>query len=337
MIDGLIDLVDISQAIGKRQDYIQGGGGNTSVKLDDTLMAIKASGSLLSEMNVSHGFVALKYKDILKYHRETPKSQAGRDYNKEVMDTAIASIVQVNGEPSRRPSVEAGFHALLKRCVIHTHSVYVNILMCSEGGIEKAQEILMAAGISSIWVPCVKPGYFLTEAVIAAMGTSAPDVILIQNHGIIVHTDDAAACIDLHDRANGAVRQALELPAFPRCAVQRSGDFHMSATPWLKEKAADKELMQICFHTPLYPDQLVYLSGSGPDVEGGKVAFEGGNILYRAGESEAQAIEETLSGVAYVADCINKLGLDIHPMNEQDADYIHNWDSEKYRKQMIGK
>jgi len=337
MINGLIDLVDMSQAVGKSQDYIQGGGGNTSVKLDDVLMAIKASGSLLSEMNVSNGFVALKYKEILEYHRETPKLQAGRDYNKEVMDQAIASIVQVNGEPTKRPSVEAGFHALLKRCVIHTHSVYANVLMCSEGGIEKAQEILKSAGISSIWVPCVKPGYFLTEAVIAAMHDETPDIILIQNHGIIAHAEGAADCIRLHERANSAVKQALELPDFPRCTIQKRGDFYTSSTQWLKEKTADKELLKICFHVPLYPDQLVYLTGSGPDITDGKIAFEGGNIIYKTGESEAQAIEETLCGVVYVVDCIRKSGLDIHTMSEQDADYINNWDSEKYRKQLIGK
>jgi hypothetical protein len=59
--------------------------------------------------------------------------------------------------------------------------------------------------------------------------------------------------------------------------------------------------------------------------------------VYRTGEAEAQAIDETFCGVAYVADCIKKCGLTIQPMDEQDADYIHNWDSEKYRKQMIGR
>jgi rhamnose utilization protein RhaD (predicted bifunctional aldolase and dehydrogenase) len=243
--------VDISQAVGKRQDYIQGGGGNTSVKLDDTLMSIKASGSLLSEMNISNGFVALKYKEILKYHAETPKMQAGRDYNKEVMDIAVASIVTVNGEPAKRPSVEAGFHALLKRCVIHTHSVYANVLMCSEGGIEKAQGILKSAGISSVWVPCVKPGYFLTESIIAAIQKEAvPDIILIQNHGIIAHADSAVECIGLHEKANSAIKQALSLPPFPRCSVLKHGDFYISGTQWLNTGSRTKDFY---IHASIHP------------------------------------------------------------------------------------
>ena len=42
----LADFARVSQAAGARADYVQGGGGNTSVKLPGGLMAIKASGSV---------------------------------------------------------------------------------------------------------------------------------------------------------------------------------------------------------------------------------------------------------------------------------------------------
>ena len=40
----------LSQTAGARADYVQGGGGNTSVKLADGLMAIKASGYCLKDI-----------------------------------------------------------------------------------------------------------------------------------------------------------------------------------------------------------------------------------------------------------------------------------------------
>ena len=46
----LSDFARVSQAAGARADYVQGGGGNTSVKLPGGLMAIKASGIGLSEI-----------------------------------------------------------------------------------------------------------------------------------------------------------------------------------------------------------------------------------------------------------------------------------------------
>lgn len=46
----LSDFARVSQAAGARADYVQGGGGNTSVKLPGGLMAIKASGFCLSDI-----------------------------------------------------------------------------------------------------------------------------------------------------------------------------------------------------------------------------------------------------------------------------------------------
>ena len=57
-------LVKISQAVGNSPDLIQGGGGNTSVKLDDKLMAVKASGYRLNQITENEGFVVVNYNDI---------------------------------------------------------------------------------------------------------------------------------------------------------------------------------------------------------------------------------------------------------------------------------
>ena len=53
----LKELVLISRSAGSRSDYVQGGGGNTSVKLDDNLMAVKASGFMLKDISQNEGFV----------------------------------------------------------------------------------------------------------------------------------------------------------------------------------------------------------------------------------------------------------------------------------------
>ena len=45
------DLIKVSHYAAASKAYIQGGGGNTSVKLDDRQMAVKASGCKLSDMN----------------------------------------------------------------------------------------------------------------------------------------------------------------------------------------------------------------------------------------------------------------------------------------------
>ncbi|MEM5770934.1 MAG: class II aldolase, partial [Bacillota bacterium] len=58
-------------------------------------------------------------------------------------------------------------------------------------------------------------------------------------------------------------------------------------------------------------------------------------ILYTTGEKEAQTIEETLLGVVYVTDMIAKAGLKLRQMDDKGADFINNWESEKYRSQQL--
>ncbi len=333
---GLNELAEISRYAGENQAYVQGGGGNTSVKLDGEMMAIKASGCRLSDMTPSRGFVAVNYKAILKYHAETEKGQPGRDYNKEVMAAAIESIRTVNGEAAKRPSVEAGFHAVLGRCVLHTHAAYVNVCLCAEEGPARAAETLKKAGIGSIHIPYETPGYYLTEKIAEALRqrSDKPDAILMGNHGLVVQAETAQACKDLHEAANRALIRALDLPGFPVCTIQAVEGGYASTNEWLLEKSRDQALMETAFTAPLYPDQLVYLGGARENC---KITIGDGAILYRAQEAEALAMEETLSGVAYVADCIRKLGWKLKTMDEQAVRYITGWDSESYRKkQMAG-
>ncbi len=49
----------LSAAAGSRADYVQGGGGNTSVKLADGRMAIKASGFCLSDIRPDQSYAVL--------------------------------------------------------------------------------------------------------------------------------------------------------------------------------------------------------------------------------------------------------------------------------------
>ena len=49
----------VSSTVGARADYVQGGGGNTSVKLDGGLMAIKASGYCLKDIDVDKAYALM--------------------------------------------------------------------------------------------------------------------------------------------------------------------------------------------------------------------------------------------------------------------------------------
>ena len=65
--ESLKNLVKISNKIGENLGFIQGGGGNTSVKFGPRSMAVKSSGSLLSDMTLGNGYCVVDYRSINDY------------------------------------------------------------------------------------------------------------------------------------------------------------------------------------------------------------------------------------------------------------------------------
>ena len=61
----LKNFIKISRYAGERFDLIQAAGGNTSVKLDNGEMLIKASGFLLSEIDQNNGYARVVTGDII--------------------------------------------------------------------------------------------------------------------------------------------------------------------------------------------------------------------------------------------------------------------------------
>ena len=194
----LSEFARVSQAAGARADYVQGGGGNTSVKLPGGLMAIKASGFCLSDIRPDKAYAVLDGADLRNFYLTTEPS-ALADVEKEGSARAKANIRHIDGLADLRPSVEAGFHSILKTFVVHTHSVYANLAACSTACRPIAAQAFAGANYTWGWVPYTDPGANLTFAIrdelrrVEKETGKAPSVILMQNHGIIVHDDDPDA------------------------------------------------------------------------------------------------------------------------------------------------
>lgn len=337
----------ISSVIGSMPDMVQGGGGNTSVKLDDTLMAVKASGFMLKQVTVKDGYVVVNYQDIKGYY-DRVDLDSWIDYEKDSVEFAKKSIVKLDGQKELRPSVEAGFHSVMKKYVIHSHAVYANIICCSQNGKELVDRIFRDEKLSYLWIPYINPGFSLTLSIIEAIkkhtaeGGNFPDAVFMENHGLIVTSDDAQQCVDMHSVITGRIREELGITRdYPEIRLKQVGDNTFeSDTDYLKEvirgKSMDADFLN---RVVLYPDQLVYLNGN-LSVEGGDAKLEinppAGQIVYRAGEKEARTMEETLLAYVYVIDMIDKTRLSLKTMDEEEICFIANWESEKYRKSLAG-
>ena len=101
----------VSKTAGARADYVQGGGGNTSVKLSGGLMAIKASGFCLSDIEPDKAYAVLDGAAVRDFYLSSEPEQFE---NVETAGSAKAkeSVKTIEGLQQLRPSVEAGFHSI---------------------------------------------------------------------------------------------------------------------------------------------------------------------------------------------------------------------------------
>lgn len=266
---------------------MQGGGGNTSFKNDARCMWVKASGSELAHVTPDNGFVAVDYAGIRK-----GLSACGTETD---YTGLVRSAILPEPEASKvRPSIEAGFHALLGPCVLHSHSVITNLLACAKDGAALTAAILPQA----VWVPYASPGLPVTQSVmdkIVAQQTLANGtaVLLLQNHGLVVAAQTPDEAWQLHEEVNEIVRSHFHLPP----PVVEEAPFC----------AADAEHL-------LFPDQAVYL----------------GHETLRL----SKAGEETQQAYNYLRQTMQALGLAPNFLPVEEADFLLNMEAEKYRQKV---
>ncbi|MDL2217724.1 class II aldolase/adducin family protein [Christensenellaceae bacterium OttesenSCG-928-M15] len=341
----------MSMNAGARADYVQGGGGNTSVKLKDGWMAIKASGYKLCDIRPDAAYAVLDHVSLSAFYM-THEPEALEDVEKQGAAMAKAAIKQIEGLEALRPSVEAGFHSLLDTYVLHSHSVYANLAACAKETAEICEKAFAGADYAWAIASYVDPGARLTFEIrdaireVEAKTGKRPAVILMQNHGLIVHHDDAKECEHIHDDVNRRIAAVFQMSAtsFPAVQIKPTGEgVFVSDTPELIAALQSGEFSEeFLLRQPLYPDQLVFLNGTlffGGEPKEGCCALDekSGVVTYRMQEGKARVIEETLMAVVFIVRAIQEAKYTLSVMGEAAKAFIANWESEQYRKSLAGK
>jgi NAD(P)-dependent dehydrogenase (short-subunit alcohol dehydrogenase family)/rhamnose utilization protein RhaD (predicted bifunctional aldolase and dehydrogenase) len=198
----LKELIEISHAVGANLDYVQAAGGNTSVKsADGRTMAIKASGTGLTAMSETQGWVEMDVAAVLGVlERADLAALPAKEREAQVLKALHASAIGGHG----RPSVETALHAMLERVVIHTHAVAANALNCGVG-VAGLKAITLPGEAPPLWVPYTDPGFCLAALIRSEaqaykkLHGRLPAVIFMENHGLLVAAAGAKECLALHD------------------------------------------------------------------------------------------------------------------------------------------
>lgn len=345
----LQNFTRVSQVVGARADYVQGGGGNTSAKFPDGLMAIKASGFRLKDVSPSDAYAVLDGRALRDFYLQSSPADFA-DVEKAGSEKAKSCIRAIESLTPRRPSVEAGFHSLLDTYVAHSHAVYANLAACSEECDALVREAFADADYTVGIVPYVDPGARLTFAIrdelarVEAASGHRPAVLFLKNHGVIAHSDDPDECLRLHDDANRRIASLFGVSEadFPAISVRPVEDGLFEADcPSLSARIASGDYGERFFlNEPLYPDQMVFLIGTfsfgaGLPAEGQALADPAtGRILLRMPETKARVIVETLAAIVFIADTVRRSGRTLATMGAAAQAFIANWESEKYRKNL---
>ena len=364
MTDLMNKLIGMSRKYGRDGRYVLAGGGNTSVKAHGVL-CVKASGTKLSDIGES-GFVQMDMGKIsAMFQKAYPNEDKQREGEalRDMMDARLA------GE-ANRPSVECMLHGLfVQTFVLHLHPALVNGLTCGVCGRQACEELF---GEEAVWVPLTKPGYTLAKVCFDLFEEyrgrygNTPNLLFMQNHGVIVAADTAEEIDLLMERVMGAIEPvAGRLPEFTE---QTAPGEALQAAPVLRmlyRKDAGKACavfhrseaaLAIPFHDivkPFNPDQIVYCKAEPLKLETGcdiaeefaayrtrhgyapKVAYLQNAGVFGLGKTKKEA-DTALSlflDAVKIAAYARGFGGPL-PLTDEFTQFILDWEVENYRQKV---
>lgn len=162
------DYETLCRLIGPWTDWIQGPGGNISVK-DESInrIIVKKSGSLVS--NAPNNALVC---DLAKIR------EALIIGNEDVSHTIVEDNYSIG-----KPSIEAFLHAFPSRIIIHAHPYPLMPILCSNS------TTIELPGINTKTIGYYKPGIPLANA-LQQVYTPDTNIYFLRNHGVIVMADD---------------------------------------------------------------------------------------------------------------------------------------------------
>lgn len=352
----LEQITQLSHEFGGNE-YVIGGGGNTSVKDEKTLW-VKPSGTTLSNITPSD-FVALDREKIAEmYNIEPPSDTNAREAL--AKDTIAAAVLPSS---TGRASVEAPLHnALQYRYVVHTHPALVNGMTCAANGAETCKKLFP----DTLWVEFIDPGYKLSMVVrerineYASKHSKEPAVIFLKNHGVFAAGDSPEEIRNIYagidstlaeQYKNSGISTEFKIADVPEASVVESAKSKI-----LKAFGGGQELF-ICasgyfdhINGPLTPDHIVYAKSyffvGEPSEESVKAFKDRHNYLpaiiifndmvfgIANTEKKATLVLETAQDAALVKQLAESFG-GLEYMTERARQFIENWEVESYRSKQV--
>ncbi|HEY5714767.1 MAG TPA: class II aldolase/adducin family protein [Candidatus Gracilibacteria bacterium] len=301
--------------------HVQGGGGNTSLKLSEETMIIKASGTFLEEMTELRPGVKLDIQCIEEALKSGDFTQVTQE-REDALNTIIDAHTDHTFFPDKKASIETSVHAIIPRkYVFHTHFVYSNVFATAVEGWEV---------LSSIWgqdiglIPYTSPGLGLTLEIWKQYPDreSIPQILIFESHGIVFSADSLEAIQALYTSTQELLTSYLSdkgLEPFA-CEALEQNQGIWSPGYHLKGLLEGQTVVQ-----HLFPDSVVFGQNIEAEVDEVGIVFSGDSIR------KNKTIWENLSSMNYLRYAHEKLGWTSKFLSKSQEAYILDMGREKYR------
>lgn len=344
----ITNLIKLSKYAGMREDIIQSGGGNTSVKINDETMFIKSSGYQLSEMEENVGYSKVNYKKIVDYFKS--HLDIKRSDEKELLENTLIE--------GKRPSIETFLHSITEKYTLHTHPLLINVFTSRKNGMKELKSMFP----DSLVIDYQTPGIFLAkeffDKFLKLENPQKANIVFLKNHGLIVSSKNMDEVIKLHESILETLENKLKvnMQAYRNSTFlfKKLEDFIENNIVYLCENSRIKNFIEnnsieninYCFS----PDSLIYcnkkilLLNKDDDmlevIKNYSLKYGNFNVVYFENElyiiapnvKKAKEIESVLSFNLQVLELNKNDEMDF--LTEEEQNFLLNWDSEKYRKNL---
>jgi rhamnose utilization protein RhaD (predicted bifunctional aldolase and dehydrogenase) len=353
----LKNFVKISKYAGERFDLVQAAGGNSSVKLKNSEMLIKASGFLLSDVTENNGYSKVDTKKIVNILKnKTIKNEVDR---KKREFLAKELVEEATLDKNNRPSIETLLHSTLYKYTLHTHSVVVNMIVIQKEWKEMLTSIFKDENIAL--VSYKTPGIDLAlelDKVISAFVT-VPKILFLQNHGLIITSDNVDDIERLTELVLSKIEDYLKIDMsrykltnkiskLINSVEKKTNIAFLSEDKYLNEQLFQNQ--EFFLQTPFCPDSLVFCGVSAVIIKDlintkvlqdykqkyfglPKVIIFNKHIFFIAANiKKAKEMEEVMKFHIMVLEKNKKNNKNF--LEFQELLYLNNWEAENYRKKI---
>jgi len=347
-------LIDISKFAGERFDLVQAGGGNSSVKLKNGEMLIKASGLSLSEIDVDKGYTRVHNEKIKKI---IEKAQSIED-KKSRAEFAALELKKAQLD-LMRPSIETFLHAITDTCTLHTHPIATNFLMVRFDYQEVLTQLFKNYVVVNYFTPGIDLAIALKKEIEAyeKANRQKPKIMFLRNHGLFVSTKNDTETINLTEEINTKLAKYFKLDLSKYKQTNKLAQFFNQTfqTDELAYCSNDQTILEylenkpdLIFLTPLFPDQIVYVGFCPLKINNfkdskalqeysqkngvfPKIIIYQNNLYFIAPTlRKAREMEDVYKSHLIVADQKEKLCF----LDSNELSYLTNWEAEKYRQKI---